>query len=303
MFEMIDTNKRKTFIIVFLFVALLTAIIATIGYYSGVEPYVIVPLAVIISIVSSIGTYYFSDSIVLAISSARPADEREYKYLHDNLQGLCIAAGISTIPRLYIIDDTAPNAFATGRNPEHSVICVTTGLLQKLDTYELEGVLAHELAHIKNYDILLSTVVTVLVGIATLLSDWFLRGFFRSRRRESDRDSRNDGGIGAILALIGIVLLIISPFIAQLMKLALSRNREYLADATAIEFTRNPEGLANALIKISQDAEPLEAANKATANMYIVNPLKGEEFSGWLAGLYSTHPPIQDRVNEIRNIH
>lgn len=296
MFEIIDKNKRKTFFIIFIFVALISAIIVSLGYINNADPYFMVPAAVVFSVAASIGTYYFSDSIVLGISGARLADEREHKLIKNELEALCISAGLSTIPKLYVIDDTAPNAFATGRNPENSVICVTTGLLDKLDKYEIEAVLAHELAHIKNYDILLATVVTVFVGTITLLSDWFTRNSLGSRRR-----SNNKGN--AILVIIGVILIILAPIIGQLMKMALSRNREYLADATAIEFTRNPKGLIDALTKISGDREPLEAANKATANLYIASPFKGEDKISWLDKLYATHPPIEERIRALQNIY
>lgn len=300
MFEVVDTNKRKTIIIVGMFIVFLFAIILAVGYVYHMDPYFLVPMAAILSLITSVGSYYYSDSIVLSISRAVPADEMEFGHVYDILKGVCIAAGISKVPKLYIIYDTAPNAFATGRNPEHSVICVTSGILEKLNDYEIEGVLAHELSHIKNYDILLGTVVTVLVGMATLLADWFTRGMFWGRR---DRDDDRDRGSNPVLLIIGIILIILAPLIAQLMKLALSRNREYLADATAIEFTRNPQGLIDALTKISQDREPLEEANKATANLYIVNPLKGEEAASWLEKLYSTHPPIEERIAALKNIH
>lgn len=299
MFEVISKNKRITIIIVLMFIILLAGVIYAIGYYSNIDPYFMVPIALIFSIISSIGTYYYSDKIVLSISGARPATDNEYKYIQKNLEGLCLAAGLDTVPKLYVIDDSAPNAFATGRNPKNSVICLTTGLLEKLEMSEIEGVLAHELAHIKNYDILLSTVVTVLIGMITLLIDWFLRRGFYLRKRSRD----GKGNINIIVAIIGLMLIIIAPIIAQLMRFALSRRRELLADATAVEFTRNPEGLINALLKISNDKEPLEAANKATANMYIVNPFKGEHKVSWLERLYSTHPPIEDRVKALRNIY
>lgn len=300
MFEVIDSNKRRTIVIVGLFLVFLFAVILAVGYVYQMDLYFLVPMAAILSVITSVGSYYYSDSIVLSISRAVPADDIQFRHVYDILQGVCIAAGISKVPRLYIIYDTAPNAFATGRNPEHSVICVTSGILDKLSDYELEGVLAHELAHIKNYDILLGTVVTVLVGMSTLLADWFTRGMFRGRR---GRDNGRGRGSNPILLIIGIVLILLAPMIAQIMKLALSRNREYLADATAIEFTRNPQGLIDALSKISQDREPLEQANKATANLYIVNPLKGEEAASWLEKLYSTHPPIEERITALKNIH
>lgn len=298
MFEIIGKNKTITGFIVIMFVALVAAIIYAIGYISNIDMHFMVPIALIVSIVTSIGTYYYSDSIVLAVSGARPADDKEFKYIKDNLEGLCIAAGLKTIPRLYIIDDTAPNAFATGRNPENAIICLTTGLLDKLEMYELEGVIAHELGHIKNYDILLSTIVTVMVGMIALLADWFTRSMFWG-----GGDDEDSGGGNVILVVVGIILIILAPIIAQFMQFALSRNREYLADATAIEFTRNPNGLINALKKISDDREPLEAANKATANMYIINPFKEKDQMTWMQRMFSTHPPIQDRIRAIENIH
>jgi len=254
--------------------------------------FISIPLAIIISIGSTCGSYYFSDKIVLSISRARIASYDEDRMIKDNLEGLCIAASMP-MPRLYIIDDSAPNAFATGRNPDNAVICVTTGLIDKLDSYEMETVLAHELAHIKNYDILLSTIATVMVGIITLLADWFFRIGFRSRNRKSN--------LNGIAAILGIILIIFAPIIAQFMRLALSRNREYLADATAVEFTRNPDALIRALTKLTDDHEPLEAANKATANMYIVTPFKGRT-EGFIAKLFSTHPPINDRIEALRKI-
>lgn len=301
MFEVIDKNKRKTIFIVSFFVLLLSGVIWSIGYVNNIDMYLMVPVAFGISIFASIISYYNSDKIVLAVSGARRATEEEHKYIISNLEGLCIAAGLSNVPRLYIIDDSAPNAFATGRNPENSVICLTTGIIEKLDMYELEGVLAHELAHIKNYDILLSTIVTVMVGMIGLLSDFFLRSMGRSRRRSEDDNKGN--GLQAVFMLVGVLLLILAPIISRLMKLALSRNREYLADATAVEFTRNPEGLMHALAKISGDDEALEVANRATANLYIVSPLKGNQQVSWIDKLYATHPPIQDRIDALSNLY
>lgn len=289
MFEVVDKNKFKTKVIAFFFFLLLAAVVYVFCEYFELGV-LSIPIAVIVSVFSTFGSYYFSDKIVLSISQARPADQAEDRRVKDSVEGLCIAAGGLPLPRVYIIDDSAPNAFATGRNPENAVICVTTGLLEKLDSYELEAVLAHELAHIKNYDILLSAVATVMVGIVSLLADWFFRMGFRSRGRKSNAS--------IIIAVFGLLLMILSPFIAQLMRLALSRNREYLADATAIELCRNPDALINALKKISGDPEPLEAANKATANMYIVSP-----FKNLTSRLFSTHPPIEDRIEAIKNIH
>ena len=292
MFEIVDKNKFKTKIIVFFFFLLVAGVIYAFCELSGLGLGIFtVPLALIIAIASTFGSYYYSDKIILGISRARPAGHVEDKMLRNSLEGLCLAAGMP-IPRLYIIEDSAPNAFATGRNPENAVVCVTTGLLEKLDSYELEAVLGHELAHIKNYDILLSAVATVMVGIITLLADWFFRIGFRSRS-----NSRNS--LSPIIAIVGIVLMIFAPLIAQIMRFALSRNREYLADAMSIEFCRNPDALVRALEKLTRDKEPLEAANKATANMYIVSPFKGS----FTAELFSTHPPMDKRIDAIKSIH
>ena len=202
------------------------------------------------------------------------------------------------MPKLYVIEDTALNAFATGRDPKHGVICLTTGLLNKLNRTELEGVVAHEMSHIGNYDTRLMSIVTILVGMVTLLADWFLRGF---GRRNSDEKGK--GNLGAVLFLLGIVLVILSPIIAKLIQLALSRRREYLADASAVKLTRQPDGLANALAKIDQDKEPLEVANKATAHLYIANPLKNRHDKiGWFAGLFVTHPPIKERIKALKEM-
>ncbi len=288
MFEVVDKNKRRTVVIVFFFFLLLAAVVYVFCEYFELGIFS-VPAAVIIAVVTSFGSYYYSDKIVLSISKARPADPEEDKMVKNSVEGLCLASGLP-VPRVYIIDDSAPNAFATGRNPDNAVVCVTTGLLEKLDSYELEAVLAHELAHIKNYDILLSTVVTIMVGIIALLADWFVRLGFRSRGRRNNAST--------IIGILGLVLILFSPLIAQLMRFALSRNREYLADAMSVEFTRNPDALVRALTKLTEDREPLEAANKATANMYIVSPFKEK-----ISGLFSTHPPIEARVEAIKNIH
>ena len=209
-----------------------------------------------------------------------------------------ISSGLSSRPRLYVVEDAQPNAFATGRNPEHAVICVTTGLLDKLEYYELEGVIAHEMAHIKNYDILLSAVVTVMVGFIVMLSDMFTRGFFyRSGRNKDD-----DNGGSAILMLVGLLFLILSPILGKLMQMAVSRRREFLADSTAIEFTRNPDGLISALRKLDDDPNELKVANKATENMYIVNPFKSNANGKKKTNLFSTHPSIDDRIEALQNI-
>jgi heat shock protein HtpX len=228
------------------------------------------------------------------MSKARPVTKEEYPYLYNVVEGLSIAAGIQP-PKCYVIDDTAPNAFATGRNPENSVIVVTTGLLDKMNRVELEGVIAHEMSHIKNYDVRLQTLVVVMVGVVALLSDWMRRTFWwgGGRGRKSSREKGGSGGAAIILAL-ALIMAILSPLIAQLIHFAISRKREFLADASGAMLTRYPPGLASALRKIAADKEPLEAANKATAHLYIVNPLK--DIGGAVNKLFSTHPPIEERI-------
>ena len=228
------------------------------------------------------------------MNKARPATHEEDQKIVNILDTLMISSGLSHKPRLYVVEDSQPNAFATGRNPENSVICVTTGLLEKLNYYELEGVIAHEMSHIKNYDIRLSAVVTVMLGLIVMLSDMFSRWTFRSSRK---RD--NDKGNG-ILMVVGLILLILAPIFGQLMQLAISRRREYLADATAIEFTRNPDGLISALTKLDSDPDELEVANSSTAHMYIVCPLKNGKRKS--SSLFSTHPSIEDRIEAIKNL-
>lgn len=298
MFDTSKKNKRKSFFIIFCFVIFMFVLVYFVSELSGIDSALIVPISIIFSIISAIGAYYNSDKIVLNMNNAHPATMEQNRRMINNLEGLCLAAGLP-MPKLYIINDSAPNAFATGRNPPNSVICVTTGLLDKLNDYELEGVLAHELSHIKNYDILLQTVVVVFVGFVSILADLCLRVGLGSNKKNNNN---NNSSAQAIIMLIGLVFVILSPIAAELMKLALSRKREFLADSSAIELTRNPQGLIDALLKISSDDEPLEAANKSTASMYICSPLKGKESKGFLAKLYMTHPPIEDRIEALKNI-
>ena len=302
-YEVATRNKIKSAVIVlffFLFIGLAMYFITqAMGIYMGYEPGGLgyLGLALIISGISSFSGYYFSDKIILGISGARPADRNKDFEFYTVSENIAIGEGIPK-PKLYIIEDTAPNAFATGRDPEHAVICATTGLLEKLDRSELEGVIAHEFTHIKNYDIRLMGVVSVLVGTVALLADWFFRMRWFGGRKDNDRDS---GQIGAIIMVVGIVFAILSPVIAQLIQLAISRRREFMADAGSVEITRQPGGLISALEKISKDHEPLEAANKATAHLYIVNPFKDKVRSGigWFASLFNTHPPIDERINAL----
>ena len=296
MFEDIKKNKIKSWFIVLLFLAFIAVIVYYICMALDLGELSII-IAMIFAIVSTWGSYYYSDKIVLKLNNARPATKEEDLKLVNILDSLVISAGLQEKPQLYVIEDAQPNAFATGRNPKHAVICVTSGLLEKLDYYELEGVLAHEMSHIKNYDILLSAVVSVMLGLVVILSDWFTRISFYGGRRGRDRDNDNNGN--AIIMLIGLIFLILAPIFGQLMQLAISRKREFLADATAIEFTRNPDGLISALEKISADPNELKVANKATENMYIANPFRNKKKS---SDLWSTHPSTEARIEALRNL-
>ncbi|MGQ9800440.1 MAG: zinc metalloprotease HtpX [Candidatus Saccharicenans sp.] len=292
MYEQITSNKIKSVLLVLFFVAFIFLLVWVFEEITGWGKGGFI-LALLVSLAMAVSGYYYSDKIVLAISRARPVTREEFPYLYHTVEGLAIAAGIPA-PRCYVIEDTAPNAFATGRNPKNAVICVTTGLLQKMNRLELEGVIAHEMSHIKNYDVLLQTVAVVMVGIVALLSDLMLRSLWWGGGRRRSRQAKGGGQAGAILLVVAVVLAILSPLIAQLMQLAISRRREFLADASGAMLTRYPAGLASALRKIATDPEPLEAANKATAHLYIVNPLKN--VGGRINKLFSTHPPIEDRI-------
>jgi heat shock protein HtpX len=291
MYEQISSNKWKSFFLVLFFLCLIFALTWVFGELTDLGPYGLI-LAAVIAVAMTWGSYYASDKIVLAISRAKPVEKKDYPYLYNVVEGLAIAGGLPK-PRCYIIDDTAPNAFASGRNPKNSVIVVTKGLLEKLNRVELEGVIAHEMAHIKNYDVLVQTLAVVMAGVVVLLSDWILRSFFWGRGRR--RGKSKGGGSGAeIFIVVGLALAVLSPLVAQLIRLAISRKREFLADANGALLTRYPPGLASALRKISADKEPLEAANKATAHLYIVNPLL--EYRGRVNKLFSTHPPVEERI-------
>lgn len=253
--------------------------------------------AVIFAVLMNFVSYWWSDKIVLAMSDAKEVTPENAKQLYRLVENLCITAGLP-LPKIYIINDSAPNAFATGRNAEHAVVALTTGIIDKLEKTELEGVIAHELSHIGNKDILLGTVITVLVGFVALLSDWFLRWSFWGGRKSDDREG---GQLQLFFMIAALVLAILAPIAATMMQLAISRKREFLADASGALLTRYPEGLASALEKISSDQEVLEVANKATAHMYIVNPLKGKRGMG-LAKLFMTHPPIEERIQRLRGM-
>lgn len=297
-YQAIAANQRKSWLVVggfTTFIALASYLMA-VGFGYGLD---IVGIALIGAGLSSIFAYYFSDSIILSISNAKPATREEFFDFYTVTENLCLSQRLP-MPKLYVIEDTAMNAFATGRDPQHSVVCATTGLLRRLSRSEIEAVVAHELSHIKNYDILLMSLVTVLVGLVALLSDWLLRMTAWGSNRKSDSDNKQGQ---VILMVIALVLALLSPFIAQLIQLAISRRREYLADASAAGITKNPAGLAKALAKISADTEPLEAANKATAHLYIADPLTNlKGTAGMFNGLFATHPPVADRIKALEKM-
>ena len=293
-----DSNIRKTWLLISLFLIFIIGLGWLISYV--METPIILVIAVIFSVLMSFFSYWYSDKIVLAMSRARFIKKQDAPELYRLVENLCITAGLP-LPKIYIIDESSPNAFATGRDPEHAVVAVTKGLLEKLDRVELEGVIAHELSHIGNRDMLISTVAVILVGFVVLLSDFFLRwSFFGGMRR---RNSREGGQIMAFISIAALVLALLSPLIATLIRLAISRKREFLADSSGALLTRYPEGLAIALEKISRDPTPLRSANNATAHLYIANPFKGKMGHHWFARLFLTHPPIEDRVKALRQLN
>ena len=300
MYEQISANKRKTVFLIFLFVLLLSAVGLAVNFFlrGGVIGFVIVAIIVI---VSSFVSYFNSDKVALAMAHAKPADPVEYARYHNLVEGLCIASGLPK-PRLYVVDDTAPNAFSTGRNPKHAAVAVTTGLLEKMNRVELEGVLAHELSHIRNYDVLVMTLAVTMVGIIALISDFFLRMMFWTGGR-GGRD-RDNNPFGIVFAVLGFVLLIFAPIIAALMQMAVSRNREYLADASGVQLTRYPPGLISALEKLKDDHTSTHFASKATAHLWIEEPLDKQSNKGetkW-NHLFDTHPPIDDRIHALEQM-
>jgi heat shock protein HtpX len=299
-YEQVSKNKRMTYVLFFMFFVLIGTLAYLMSFvlniYSGGGFAFFFTIFGVLTILFAIISYYASDRIVTAISGAKEAPIEEYKKLHNIVEELAIASGIPK-PRIYIINDSAINAFATGRDPEHAIVCVTTGCLTRLNRDQLQGVIAHELSHIKNYDIRTMTLATVLVGIAVLISDFMIRFIFYSRSG-GDRDSKGSGIFVLVIIVVAVILAILTPIIAQMIQFAISRKREFVADASAVEMTRNPEGLASALETISKDTEPLEAANKATAHLYIANPLKGQKL--WMKSLFSTHPPIESRIAILR---
>ncbi|MEK7116721.1 MAG: M48 family metallopeptidase [Patescibacteria group bacterium] len=288
-----SSNIAKTYFLMGLFLVVIAGLGYFISFYYN-NPGIFY-VAIIFSLFMNAASFWWSDKIVLGISKAKPASREEFFDLYTVTENLSIAAGLP-MPKIYVIDDQAPNAFATGRDKNHAVICATTGLLQKLEKTELEGVIAHELSHIGNRDILLMSAVVVLVGFVSIISDMFLRGMFRGGGSR-DNDS---GRAGSVLAILGIVLIVLSLIIATLIKLAISRRREYLADASGALLTRYPEGLAKALEKISAYNLPMKTVSAATAHLFISNPLAGKKSS--VTNLFQTHPPIGERIRILRGM-
>jgi heat shock protein HtpX len=302
-FEQQAANRRQSWLLALAVLGLLGVLGYTIGFGVSGEP--AGGLATTVGALGfgtllSLGSYFAGDKLVLAASGAKPVSEADAPQLLNVVRELTIAANVP-MPKVYLIDDTAPNAFATGRDPQHASVAITTGLLQKLDREELQGVIGHELSHVRNLDIRFALLVGVLVGSIALLSHFFLRfTFWGGGRRSSSNSDRGGGGIQVVMFLIGIVLAILAPIFARLVQLAVSRQREYLADASSVELTRNPYGLERALAKISSDKEVLEVANPATQHLYFTNPIK--KFEARSSGLFSTHPPIVDRINRLREL-
>jgi heat shock protein HtpX len=294
MYKQIDSNKRRTVILMVLFIIIVAGLGYLFGQFTGYGYWGLV-FAVVISIAMTLFSYFRGDSLALWSAGAKPIEKEANLYVYRMVENLCITAGLP-MPKIYIIEDPAMNAFATGRDPKHASIALTTGLIDKLENEELEGVIAHELSHIKNYDIRLMMVIVVLVGIVALLSNWLLRV-----RYFGGGDRRSGGQFSAIIMVIGLVLMLLSPIIAEIIKLAVSRSREYLADASGALLTRYPEGLASALEKISANSQPLRRANNATAHLFFANPFGAKARRG-MAHLFSTHPPSEERINKLRSM-
>lgn len=289
-YDQINENKIRSAIIISLFIAFIFGVSYFITIAFNLDNSLLF-IAIVFSLISSLVGYFKGDQIVLALNKARPVRRDEFFNFYTIVENLSIA-NQTPAPNIYVIDSESPNAFASGRDPKHAIICATTGLLKKLNRTELEGVIAHELSHIKNYDIRLMTLVSILVGTLTILINTATRSTFF---RRDDNNERNNNGI---LTLIGFILIIFSPLIAQIIQLAISRRREYFADASAIKLTRQPQGLIDALTKISLDNSKLETASTATASLYIINPFKGNK----LASMFSTHPPIEDRIKVLQQM-
>ncbi|MEY2399571.1 MAG: heat shock protein HtpX [Actinomycetota bacterium] len=300
MYDQVAANKRRSVALIAAFVLLIVVIAWAFNFLIGYGVAGVVA-ALVFALVGSFAAYWKSDTVALRMSHAVPADPTEFARLHNIVEGLCIAAGLPK-PRLYVIDDDAPNAFATGRNPRHAAVAVTSGLLEKMNRVELEGVLAHELSHIKNYDILVSTLAVTLVGVIALLSDWGLRSIFWGGGRSRNNDNNNGG---QIFALLGFALLIFTPIVAKLMQFAVSRRREALADVSGVSLTRYPPGLIAALEKLKDDTTVVHSGSRATAHLWIEAPVARTDEEGrlaWLGRLFNTHPPLEARIEALREL-
>ncbi len=300
-YDQVSANKRNSFLLAAFVVAILGVLGFAIGYAVFGEPAAGVGTtgaALAFGSLTAVGTYFAGDKLVLTVSGAKEVDEQSAPQLMNVVREMAIAGNLP-MPRVHVIEDSAPNAFATGRDPKHASIAVTTGLLEKLDREELQGVISHELSHVRNFDIRFTLIVAVMVGAIAILADFFLRFTFWGGGRRG-RDREGGGGAQLIVFVVAIVLAILAPLIARFIQLAVSRQREYLADASAVELTRNPYGLERALAKISGDPEVLEVANRGTQHMYFTNPIK--KFEARASGLWSTHPPIVDRINRLRQL-
>ena len=290
-----ESNVRKTWFYLFFFLLLIVAVGAIISYF--LQSWTILYIVIIFSVVFNFFAYWNSHKIVLAFSKAKPIEKQDNPELYRLVENLCITAGLP-LPKIYIIDSSQPNAFATGRNPKNAVVAVTSGLLEKLERAELEGVIAHELSHIGNKDMLLQTIVVVLVGFVVMLTHFFFRIAFWSNLGRS----RQAGQARLIMIVVALALAVLAPIFAQLLKMAISRKREFLADSSGALLTRYPEGLARALEKISADPHPLKTANDATSHLYIASPFRGKQKTSWLHKLFMTHPPTEQRVKALRDI-
>ncbi len=316
MYEQIAKNKRRTFLLLFFFVALIAAAALAFNFLLGFG-LVGVAFAIVLAIAMAWGSYFYSDKVALAASRARPAEGPEYQRYHNLVEGLCIAAGLPK-PRLFVVDDPAPNAFATGRNPKHAALAVTTGLLEKMNRVELEGVIAHELSHVKNYDILVTTIAVTAVGAIALLSDLGLR--FMWFGGSDRRDRADSGNLGIILVILAFALLVLAPFVAMVMQFAMNRRREFLADASGVQLTRYPPGLVAALEKLKGDQSVVHHATRATAQLWIESPLERGRGGGdtedaedgedgqrkkrgsWLNRAFDTHPPLDERIRVLKEM-
>lgn len=299
-YSTISQNKWKTYLIMVLFVLFITTLTFVFAGALGENPLSLTGIALIFSGVMSLGSYYYSDKIVLATTGAHPVTEKENPTLYHTVENLAIGAGMP-MPKLYIINDPSPNAFATGRDPKHAAVAVTTGIIEILSKAELEGVIAHELSHVKNFDTRLMAITAVLVGFVAILAELFMRNLWWGGSRRRDNEN-SDSRWQLILLVAGIILALLAPLVATLIQLAVSRKREFLADASGVLLTRYPEGLASALEKIAVDPRPVRSASNATAHLFIVNPFKQQAAKKWLTSLFNTHPPANERIKILRSM-